>query len=72
MKTTTTKKIMNDFINKEVRLFPSDTHFKFAILLEVNEFGYIFKITDASKDGHLKIGDIVFYNHSCKMEFKLK
>ena len=60
-----------DFIGKEVMLFPGDTYHKFAILLNIDEYGYTFKITQCHINGDYKIGQIVFFNHSCKVTFKL-
>jgi len=58
-----------DFIGKEVRLFPGDTHYKFAILINIDEYGYTFKITECHINGDYTVGQIVFFNHSCKVNF---
>jgi hypothetical protein len=62
----------DDFIGKEIVLFPKDTYKKRAILLEVNEYGYLFEITFAERCvGGYNVGEIIFINHSCKVELKL-
>lgn len=63
---------LENLIGKEVRLFPNDTYYKNAILLEISDKGFLFKITTCSKDSGYNPSDIVFFNHSCKVEMKLK
>jgi len=64
-------KQLSDFLGKEVQLYPRDTYEKYAILLEYNEHGYMFKITK-SKEVTYKEGDIIFINHATNVIFKLK
>lgn len=62
---------MEQFIGKEVRLFPSNDIQIFAILEEVNENGFVFRITYSGTRIYKK-DDIVFYSHSKGVVFKLK
>ena len=67
-KITTSK----DFIGKEVRLYPHDTYKKNAILLSIDQNGYVFEITSCEDKSQYKVGEIVFINHSFKVTFILK
>ena len=62
------------FVGKEVILFPNDTFKKRAIIVDVNEIGWTFKITWAQNDWNgkpcEKVGSIHFYNHTCKVHFE--
>ena len=63
---------IEDFIGKEIQLFPGDTHFKYAKLLSFDkDSGYVFKITNCSDRAQETVGDIVFYNNSMNVTFKL-
>jgi hypothetical protein len=59
---------ITDFIGKEVKLFPNDTYKKSAILLEISDYGYLFKMTKCELRCGYKVDDIVFLNHSTKVE----
>ena len=61
---------LESFIGQEVQLFPGDTYYKYARLLEINEYGYVFKITRCANGCEYRVGDTVFFNHSCNVEFK--
>jgi hypothetical protein len=61
------KHTFDDFIGKEVILYPQDTYTKRAILLEVNQYGYLFEITFSASPNEYKVGEINFINHSMKM-----
>jgi len=51
-----------EFINKEVELWPGNTYRKFGILLDINEKGFIFKITEKTDPkSELKEGDLYFH-----------
>jgi len=66
------KYTFDNFIGQEINLYPSDTHKKRAILLEVNQYGYLFQITFSERYvGAYGIGEIIFINHSCKMEMSI-
>ena len=62
---------LESFVGQEVQLFPGDTYDKYAKLLEINKYGYIFEITRCAGYEY-KVGDIVFFNHSCNVIFKNK
>jgi predicted phosphatase len=63
---------IQDYIGKEVRLFPGDTYYKYAKLLSWDkESGYVFEITSASENTSEKVGDIVFYNNTNNIVFRL-
>lgn len=62
---------LEELIGKEVRLFPGDTYYKYAILLEVSDKGYLFKITECQKGCNYAPSDIVFFSHSTQVTFKL-
>lgn len=61
---------LENLVGKEVNLFPNDTYQKKAILLEINDKGFLFKITTCDKDSGYKPSDIVFFNNSCKVQMK--
>jgi hypothetical protein len=65
------KYTFDNFIGKEVILYPNDSYRKRAILLEINEYGYLFEITFAQQGSNLSIGEITFRNHSCNMSMSI-
>lgn len=65
------KYTFDNLIGQEIILYPHDTYKKRAILLEVNQYGYLFEITFAQESSGYKLGEIRFINHSCKIEMTL-
>ena len=61
----------DNLIGQEIMLYPNDTYKKRAILLEVNQYGYLFEITYADKSSGYKDGDIIFINHACKVQISI-
>jgi len=63
---------MKDFVGVELSLYPHDTYKKNAILTHVDVYGATFKITSADRSsGYIK-DQIIFINHSCKIEFSTR
>lgn len=64
---------MNDYlkhmIGKEVMLWPSMSYAYRAILLECNEYGFIFKNTTKTKG--IESGEMHFVSHSQGVKFKI-
>jgi hypothetical protein len=65
------KYTFDNLIGQEINLYPKDTYKKRAILMEVNQYGYLFEITFAEKNSGYNIGEIIFINHACKMEMSI-
>lgn len=61
---------MDKFLNKEVRIYPSDTNWKFGIVREVTENGVVFEITKSECPG-FKVGSLQFISYSAKLDFSL-
>lgn len=64
------KNIYMNYIGKKVLLFPGDTYYKYAVIEDVNELGWTFKITQCHRNSGYDIGDVLFYNHATKVTFK--
>ena len=62
---------LENLVGKEIMLFPNDTYQKNAILLEINDKGFLFKITTCHKESGYNPSDIVFFNNSCKVVMRL-
>lgn len=62
---------MNDLIGKEVQIYPGDTYSKWGRIIEINDNGVLFKITDADKQctGY-PIGSYRFISYSANLTFK--
>ena len=65
------KHTFSEFVGKEVHLYPQDSYKKRAILCEINKYGLLFKITYSEKGANYKVDDLVFINHSNKIELSL-
>lgn len=52
------------FIGKEVKIYPGDTYKKRGILTEINEYGFLFKITYADDNAYYKVGESVFISRA--------
>ena len=61
------KYAFDNLIGQNVNLYPQDTYKKSGILLEVNQYGYLFEITFAENGSGYKIGDVIFINHATKV-----
>ena len=55
------------FIDKEVRIFPHDTYYKYGILKGVDESSVVFLITKSEDDGY-PVGKLV-HCPLCKVYF---
>lgn len=64
---------LNNFIGKEVQLYPNDTHAKFGIIEEISDKGFLVRITKV-ESGYsrqpYKVGEIHFISHSAGLTFK--
>jgi hypothetical protein len=68
-----TKFMSETFLNKEVRLHPNDTYYKYAIVKDINDVGIVFQITKAHpyyNDVYVE-GTILFISNSSNMSFTL-
>jgi len=63
---------MKEFLNKEVLLYPGDSHQKTAIVKEVNNNGVIFQITgyNGTNKSYAK-GELHFIAYSSNLHFRL-
>lgn len=62
---------MNDLIGKEVQIYPADTYSKWGRIIEINDNGVLFEITDADErcTGY-PIGSYRFISYSANLTFK--
>jgi hypothetical protein len=60
----------NALIGKEIRLYPSDTYKKIALINDINDLGFTFEILE-SEDPKFKVGRIYFYNHAKPIIFEI-
>ena len=59
------------FLNKNVKLYPGDTYYKFGDIIDINLVGIIIKITSVQNDQmDYKKGDTYFIPHE-KAVYKL-
>ena len=59
------------FLNKNVKLYPNDTYYKFGDIIDINLVGIIIKITSVQNDQmDYKKGDTYFIPHE-KAVYKL-
>lgn len=59
---------MQDLVGREVQIYPGDTYKKWGIVLEVNDHGILFEITQADKDATAyKPGSIRFIAYSANL-----
>ena len=59
------------FLNKNVKLYPNDTYYKFGDIIDINLVGIIIKITSVQNDQmDYKKGDTYFIPHE-KVVYKL-
>ena len=60
------------YVGKQVRLYPGDTYYKFATIIDLDELGWMFKITKShpSNGSNWKVGQTYFINHSNNVIFE--
>lgn len=60
-----------NYIGKEIQLYPGDTYKKWGFIENVDDLGWTIIITDMQKDYNpsYKIGDRVFISHSKPLSF---
>lgn len=63
---------LNEFIDKEVQIYPGDTNAKYGIIEEISDKGFLVRITKV-QEGYaqtFKVGDIHFFSNSVGFTFK--
>lgn len=60
----------NLMIGKKVLLYPSDTYKKIALIENIDNLGFTFKILE-SQDSKVKVGSQFFYNHAKPIIFQI-
>jgi hypothetical protein len=60
------------YIGKAVRLDPGDTYYKYAVITDLDDLGWTFKITKSSPSNgeNWKVGQSYFINHSRSVIFE--
>lgn len=67
----TVSKYMNDeFLNKEVQIYPGDTYKKKGIVRDINNAGVVFEIT-MSESSQYTVGKLHFISWAANLCFKL-
>lgn len=54
----------DNYVGKQVVLYPNDTYRKVAVIENVDDLGFTFKIVEADPRSGYRVGDILFINHS--------
>jgi hypothetical protein len=61
----------SDWIGKEVQIYPGDTHKKWGKIVDMNEHGVTFLITNYTGNDHeWQIGKRTFVSYSSKLSFR--
>jgi hypothetical protein len=60
----------NELIGKKVLLYPSDTYKKIALIENIDNLGFTFKILE-SQDSKVKVDSRFFYNHAKPIIFQI-
>lgn len=64
-------KYMDDeFLGKEVQIYPGDTYSKKGIVRDINNAGVVFEITEADKHTQYTVGKLHFISWSANLTFK--
>ena len=64
-------KYMNDeFLNKEVQIYPGDSYKKKGIVRDINNAGVVFEITMSERSNYT-VGKLHFISWSANLTFKL-
>jgi|TARA_R110000822_G_scaffold67162_1_gene163754 hypothetical protein len=64
-------KYLKELVGKKVQIYPGDSNKKEGILLEINEMGYVFKITFYSgTDNQYQVGKIHFIGKNNNMSLR--
>jgi hypothetical protein len=60
------------YIGKEIQLYPGDTYKKYGIIENVDDLGWIIKITDMQNEYNApySVGDKIFISHSKPFSFR--
>lgn len=67
----TVSKYMNDeFLNKEVQIYPGDSYSKWGIVRDINNAGVVFEITK-SEAYQYTVGKLYFISWAANLCFKL-
>jgi hypothetical protein len=62
--------IKNSMIGKKVILYPNDTHKKIALISDIDNLGFTFKILE-SQDSKIKVNSFYFYSHAKPLIFEI-
>jgi hypothetical protein len=60
----------NFMLGKKVFLYPNDTYKKIALIENIDNLGFTFKILE-SRDSKVKVGSRFFYNHAKPIIFQI-
>lgn len=64
------KYVKDNYIWKEIQLYPGDTVSKYGRIIDVDDLGWTIKITKLSRQYDYNVGDIIFISHSKSFTFK--
>ena len=59
----------NLYLNRKIQLYPNGRGQKFGVIKNVDEYGFVIKITSATSDSVYKVGNEYFISHSTAFEF---
>jgi hypothetical protein len=60
---------LKKFVGKEVKIYPGDTRKKRGILLEINEYGFVFEITFSQCASYI-VGKRRFISFNSNLKFE--
>lgn len=58
-----------NYIGREIWLFPNDTYMKKGIITNVDDLGFTILITEADEMSGRRVGGTYFYNHAKDLVF---
>lgn len=59
-----------NYIGKHIQLYPGDTYYKFGIIMDLDDLGWVIRITKAHERATEKVNDVIFISHSTNAKFK--
>lgn len=59
-----------DYIGKEIELYPNERFFKKGIIVDVDDLGWTIKITNSAAPLEYRIGEIRFISHAAGLVFR--
>ena len=65
-------KCMGDLVGKEVQIYPNDSYKKYGVIVFINDYGILFKITKSYDETGYPVGAYRFISYSANLTFLFK